>query len=227
MTRIGSAIGIVMVVLAFAGSAQARTGKVHIAAASCPAGVPVQKITIVNNSKVRPAVLSLVENAVVAQSLQVRAAWATPCVVFGPGGWKLYLKPGASGEPWGEHFSSRGVPYVLVWTGALAWRGWSTVFSHEVVETLVDPVNAHYIRDLVSNQLEVADPVEHQAYLLRGVYVSDFVLPAWYAGAQTGDCYASGSAITCPGSVISALDNPGPYDQARVLDRPWQTDSSE
>lgn len=227
MNRIGAAVGIAMALLAFAGSAQARTRNVHVARATCPAGVPVQRITVVNQTKVRPAVLSVIENAVVAQSLQVRAAWRTPCVVFGPGGWKLYLKTGASGEPWGEHFSNRGLPYALVWTGALPWRGWSTVFSHEVVETVVDPVNAHYIRDLVSNQLEVADPVEHQAYLLRGVYVSDFVLPAWYAGAQTGDCYASAGTITCPGPMISAPDNPGPYDQARVLDRPWQTDSPD
>jgi hypothetical protein len=100
------------------------------------------------------------------------------------------------------------------------------VFSHEIVETLVDPVNAHYIRDFVSSQLEIADPVEHHGYQLRHVYVSDFVLPAWYAGAQAGDCYARGSSITCPGPMVSAPGNPGPYDQARVLDRPWQSDSS-
>jgi hypothetical protein len=58
------------------------------------------------------------------------------------------------------------------------------------------------------------------------VYVSDFVLPGWYAGAQTGDCYATAGSITCPGPMISAPDNPGPYDQARVLDLPWQTDST-
>ena len=225
MNRIGGAL-ITILALAVAGSAQARTPEVHVAESSCPAGVPIQTITVVNQAHVRSAALALVENAVVAQSLQVRAAWGTPCVVFGPGGWKLSLKTGASGEPWGEHFSNRGLPSVLVWTGALTWPGWSTVFSHEVVETLVDPVNAHYIRDLVSNQLEVADPVEHHAYQLRRVYVSDFVLPAWYAGAQTGDCYASAGAVTCPGPMIAEPGNPGPYDQARVLHRPWQTDSS-
>lgn len=116
---------------------------------------------------------------------------------------------------------------MLVWTGGLTWQGWSTVFSHEIVETVVDPVNAHYIRDLVSNQLEIADPVEDHAYQLRDVYVSDFVLPAWYPGAQTGDCYASASSITCPGPMISAPHNPGPYDHAGVLDRRWQTDSPD
>src|SRR5690348_707291 len=116
MNRIGTAVGIVMA-LAFAGLAQAHSRKVHVAEATCPADGPVQKITVVNQTNVRTAVLSLVENAVVAQSLQVRAAWGTPCIVFGPGGWKLYLKTGASGEPWGEHFSNRGLPYVLVWTG--------------------------------------------------------------------------------------------------------------
>ena len=226
MIRIGAAV-ITIAMLVFAGSAQAHSHQVHVAEAACPAGAPVQTITVVNQANVRPAALALVENAVVAQSLQVRAAWDTPCVVFGPGGWKLYLKTGAAGEPWGEHFSNRGLPYLLVWTGALTLQAWSTDFSHEIVETLVDPVNAHYIRDLVSNQLEVADPVEHHAYQLRRVYVSDFVLPAWFAGAQTGDCYADAGAITCPGPLLSAPGNPGPYDQAGVLDRPWETDGSE
>ena len=226
MNRIGATL-IMIAALASAGSAQAHSHRVHVADAACPDGASVQTITVVNQANVRPAALALVENAVVAQSVQVRAAWGTPCVVFGPGGWKLYLKTGASGEPWGEHFSNRGLPYLLVWTGALTWQGWSTVLSHEVVETLVDPVNAHYIRDLVSNQLEIADPVEDHAYKLRGVYVSDFVLPDWYAGAQTGDCYARAGSITCLGPLISAPDNPGPYDQAHVLDRPWQSDSSD
>src|SRR6185437_1913608 len=226
MNRIGAAL-ITIAMLVSAGPAQARTHEVHVAAATCPAGIPVQKITIVNQSHAHAAALALVENAVVAESLQLRAAWGTPCVAFGPGGWKLYLKTGTSGEPWGEHFSNRGVPYLQVWTGAVALPAWSTVFSHEVVETLADPVNTHYIRDLVSDQLEVADPVEHHAYRLRGVYVSDFVLPAWYAGAQTGDCFASAGSITCPGPMISAPGNPGPYDQARVLNRPWQTDSPD
>jgi hypothetical protein len=226
MNRIGAAL-ITIAMLVFVGSAQARSHQVHVADAACPAGAPVQTITVINQANVRPSALALVENAVVAQSLQVRAAWGTPCVVFGPGGWKLYLKTGAAGEPWGEHFSNRRLPYLLVWTGALTFQGWSTDFSHEIVETLVDPVNAHYIRDLVSNQLEVADPVEHHAYQLDRVYVSDFVLPAWYAGAQTGDCYAAAGAITCPGPLLSAPDKPGPYDQALVLDRPWATDGSE
>ena len=226
MNRIGAAL-IATAMLVFASSAQARTHPVHVAEAACPAGAPVQTITVVNQANVRPAALALVEDAVVAQSLQVRAAWGTPCVVFGPGGWKLYLKTGGAGEPWGEHFSNRGLPYLLVWTGALTVQGWSTDFSHEIVETLVDPVNAHYIRDLVSNQLEVADPVEHHAYQLGRVYVSDFVLPAWYAGAQTGDCYADAGAITCPGPLLAAPDNAGPYDQARALDRPWETDAPD
>jgi hypothetical protein len=226
MNRIGAAL-ITIAMLVFAGSAQARSHQVHVAEAACPGGTPVQTITVVNQANVRPTALALVENAVVAQSLQVRAAWGTRCVVFGPGGWKLYLKTGAAGEPWGEHFSNRGLPYLLVWTGALTLQGWSTDFSHEIAETLVDPVNAHYIRDLVSNQLEVADPVEHHAYQLRRVYVSDFVLPAWFGGAQTGDCFADAGAITCPGPLLSAPGNPGPYDQARVLDRPWETDGSE
>jgi hypothetical protein len=156
MNRIGAVV-ITIAMLVFAGSAQARTHRVHAAEATCPAGAPIQTITVINQADVRPAALALVETRSSRSLSRLRAAWGAPCIVFGPGGWKLYLKTGASGEPWGEHFSNHGLPYLLVWTGALTWQGWSTDFSHEVVETLVDPVNAHYIRDLVSSQLEVAD----------------------------------------------------------------------
>ena len=69
---------------------------------ACPGGSPSQTITVVNQANVRPATLTRVERAVSAQSLQVHAAWGTPCARFAPGGWKLYLKIGGP-EPRGEH----------------------------------------------------------------------------------------------------------------------------
>ena len=138
MNRIGAAL-IATAMLVFAGSPQARTHPVHVAEAACPAGAPVQTITVVNQANVRPAALALVENAVVAQSLQVRAAWGTPCVVFGPGGWKLYLKTGGAGEPGASTSPVADSRICSSGPGALTFQGWSTDFSHEIVETLVDP----------------------------------------------------------------------------------------
>jgi hypothetical protein len=79
--------------------------------------------------------------------------------------------------------------------------------------------------DDMGSQLEVADPVEDQAYRLDGVFVTDFVLPGWFAGATTGDPVCEGTMCTFPGPLIAPADAPGPYDQMRVLRIPWQTPS--
>ena len=190
--------------------------------ASCPAGVPVQVITVVNQANVRPFALAKVERATVDQSLQLRAAWGTPCVQFAPDGWLLYLKVGGS-EAHGVH-DFYGQPYALVWTSGATIDGWSRDFSHEVVEMLEDPTgNVRYLRDGSTWQREIADPVNFLGYRLDGVYVADFVLPAWFAGASTA------TAITCQGvtcaddsPLIAPADAPGPYDEMGVLSAAWQ-----
>ena len=78
---VGRLIVLGTVLVALVGAAPAS------AAAACPAGGPTQAITVVNQAKIRTRVLARVERAVAAQSLQVRAAWGTPCVQFAPGGW--------------------------------------------------------------------------------------------------------------------------------------------
>lgn len=200
-----------------------------VAQPSCPAGVPVQNITVINQANVRPVALATVERAVVDQSLQLRASWGTPCVQFGPGGWKLYLKTGAQGQDAGMHFWD-GSPYILVWTGGVTWQGWSAMFSHEIVETLVDPNNTYYSFADSSSQLEVADPVEHHNYPIDGVYVADFVTPNWYAGATLGVCSTvvdqGISSIVCSGPLLSSAQNTGPWDQAHALTRAWQITQS-
>src|SRR5438552_2007786 len=105
---VGRLIVLGTVLLALLGAAPAH------AAASCPAGAPTQSITVVNQAKVQPRVLARVERAVAAQSLQVRAAWGTPCLRFGAGGWRLYLKVGGA-QPHADH-DFYGQPYALVWT---------------------------------------------------------------------------------------------------------------
>lgn len=188
---------------------------------SCPAGVPVQTITVVNQANVRPSALAKVENAIVAQSLQLRTAWGTPCVQFERGGWPLYLSTdGAS-----DHVTG---PVIDVPTGGLSYLAWSSTFSHEVVEALVDPATTlGYMRETdgvwSGSNLEVADPVQERAYRLDGVYVSDFVLPAYFAGAlymAAGGCDPS-QGVAC-GAFVAPADAPGPYDEMGVLTAPWQ-----
>jgi hypothetical protein len=115
---------------------------------SCAAGTPVQTITVANQANVRPWALARVERAVVDQSLQLRAAWGTPCVQFGAGGWLVYLQTGYTPEPegatsfalGGKHYGAAyegslwvGQPYAVVRTGALPYANWSFAFSHEIM----------------------------------------------------------------------------------------------
>ena len=146
-----------------------------------------------NQANVRPWALAKVENAIVAQSLQLRAAWGTPCVQFGPGGWPVYLE-GGSTYPGGVHSNDPVRAYV--YTAGATYVGWSQAFSHEVLEMLVDPsTGVYYSYAGESAALEIADPVEEHDYRLDGVWVSDFVLPAYFAGATLGLCTPSQTAV--------------------------------
>lgn len=224
--------------LALSGTAQARLAAGHallrstrlaIAQPTCPAGTPVQAITVVNQAHVGRFALAKVERAMVDQSVQLRAAWGTPCVQFAPGGWRIYLTTGANQGTYYGHFVNQasGVPWATVATSGTAYQSWSSSFSHELVEMLVDPATTRsYTHNPSEGNLEVADPVEDHAYRLDGLWMSDFVLPAWFAGGTDGICatvVVSGvSTVQCDGSPLAAADAPGPYDHMGVLTSPWQ-----
>ena len=212
------------VLAALAGAAPAAAAP---APTACPAGVPAQTITVINQARVRTRALTQVQRAVSAQSLQVHAAWGTPCVRFAAGGWKLYLK-GSGAEPHGEH-DFFGQPYALVWTAGGTAQGWSRVFSHEVIELIEDPtLDVRYMRDGSTWQREIADPVDGLGYQLDGVYVSDFVTPEWYAGASTGgDVACQGASCADDSPLIAPAVNAGPWDQMRALKAPWAMDKPE
>jgi len=221
-------VATVLVALIFAPTASAVThapsgsGRRHgvSGSAECPAGVPTQTITVVGQASVKPALLAEVTRAITAQSLQLRAAWGTPCASFGPGGWRVYLKVG--GQPHGVHLWY-GRPYALVWTGGSTVEAWSRDFSHEILEMLVDPeTNRSVYHDGVGQLVEVADPVEWDGYRLNGVFVSDFVLPAWFAGATTGEPTCVGTTCSFAGPELASADSAGPYDEMRLLAAPWQ-----
>jgi hypothetical protein len=191
---------------------------------ACPAGVPTQTLTVVDQAQVAPSVLGRVTHAISAQSMQLRAAWGTPCVTFGPGGWRVYLKIGLQAH--GVHLW-HGAPYAIVWTGVGTVESWSRDFSHEILEMLVDPeTNRSVFVDGVGRMVEVADPVEWYGYRLDGVYVSDFVLPTWFAGATTGEPTCVGDSCSFPGPPLASADAAGPYDQMRLLTAPWQGPAS-
>lgn len=207
----------------------------------CPAGVPVQTITVVNQAQAHPGALAKVERASVAQSLQLHAAWGTPCVQFGPGGWPLHLlMGGASSVP--QHDYPNGKPALFVYTTGLTYQSWSAVFSHELLESLVDPTttNIYYLgtttvtaqglgggepaEEQLGGSIEVADPVAQRGYKLDGVWVSDFVYPAYFAGAlleQASGCDPL-QGVAC-GPPIAPAAAPGPYDEMHILAAPWQT----
>jgi hypothetical protein len=196
------------------------------APASCPAGVPVQAITVVNQAHASPFALAKVERAVTAQSMQLRAAWGTPCVQFGPGGWPLYLQIG--GTEWGVHYSQP--TRAIIYTDGLTYRAWSTAFSHEVLEMIEDPSTTNWYTANGANgaAVEVADPVGQRAYRLAGVWVSDFAFPSYFAGARYGVCAtvldaAGRPATQCDGPLVAAAGAAGPYDEMGVLTGPWQT----
>ena len=207
--------------------------------------MPVQTITVINEAGSLPYALANVEAAVTAQSLQVRTAWGTPCVEFGPGGWPIYLEVGGFTDAPTHYWSAQAGPYAVVLTYGGNYNGWSQRFSHEVVEMTVDSTTAiDYTEDGTSSQLEVADPVEDHGYRLDGVWVSDFVLPGYFAGATLGACAVEDGTQWCipatvgdadgmpqspvvGGSLIAPADAPGPYDEIGLLTGPWQSGEAD
>lgn len=156
------------------------------APAACPAGVPAQAISVVNDAYVRPRALLAVEQAAHDQSLQLRAAWGTPCAQFvASGGWTITVTQGCVAS-WGggsacqlagHHFLGG----ASVQTGTLPYTGWSYAFTHELDEMLVDPSLQLWWR---LGLVEVCDPVENWKYALDGVPVTDFVYPSYFFGGS-------------------------------------------
>lgn len=173
--------------------------------ASCPAGVPVQTITVTNLAHATTAALAAVERATTDQSMQIRAAWGTPCIRFGPGGWPLILTSGRIANPDGtttyqlggvhtgtaSRHGATAIPTIDVQTGALPYKTWARAWTHEVAETLENPTAS----TVPGGPQEIADRVENgnATYTVDGLQVTDFVFPSFYT------------------------DGPGPFDQAHTL----------
>lgn len=114
---------------------------------STPAQWPVQVLTVVNDAGVPSQRLERIERALVIQSQQLRAAWRTPVVRFGAGGWPVFLEhvgPGMSDyhttgpdpSPYVGGVAGQGTPWAVVVADG---RGWTPDLSHEVLEMLANP----------------------------------------------------------------------------------------
>lgn len=116
-------------------------------------------------------------------SATVRAA-----ATSGPAGdadWVLELRrtPTLDGALGIHQVTRSGTPLMLDFPLLDAQDGvpWTVTASHEILETLADP----WLRrgsqddDGVWWASEVCDPVESDTYVIDGVAVSDFCLPAW------------------------------------------------
>lgn len=108
--------------------------------------------------------------------------------------WLLRVVPPKTlpGGAAGIHLGEAGTPYALVPAG----EGWAVAASHELLEMLVDPYGHRFVAApspdpaaggrLVYVLVEVADPCGGLEYTVRGVSVSNFVLPSFYSPAEPG-----------------------------------------
>lgn len=193
-TRLLALASVVGLVFAPAASAHHRHHRAHaardlhsfcrtVAHADTPGA---QTLTVVDENGVPNSVLLQTECAVVTQARALRAAWGTPPIRFGSGGWPVYvvnydqplalgLLPIPTGAA-GYHTYRQGVPYAVVGSpGPGSFM--SATFSHEVMEMLVDPFANRYIGGQL---VEVCDPVSSETQANDGAWLSGFVTPAYF-----------------------------------------------
>jgi hypothetical protein len=105
------------------------------------------------------------------------------------------IDPETSKDADGYHAANHaGIPYgfVFVDPSPKAAEPWTVTLSHEILESIADPdANLAVVaphprlpRRRVLLDYEVCDPVQGDTYLIDGLPVSNFVLPAYFADAD-------------------------------------------
>jgi hypothetical protein len=142
-----------------------------------------EQFTVVNDAGVPPAELWQAEWAVQLQSAEAALWWKTPVASFGQDGWAVTLEPGAPEQCAGGDIGCHGADSSLWAAVEVGAPGvpWTETFSHEVLETLADPIPALG----TPWPREICDPVDVR-YLSHGVWLQDFVLPAAFATPLRG-----------------------------------------
>ncbi len=96
------------------------------------------------------------------------------------------------------------VSHILCKTTKDAGISVSSVLSHEVLEMIADPLTTRVVmEDAVGDgkaftlyMAEVCDAVEQDSYMVNGVQVSNFVLPAWFDPSNTTGPFDFGKKLT-------------------------------
>src|SRR4029079_7287690 len=94
-------------------------------------------------------------------------------------------------DPEGFHARNlRGVPYGVVYSQISEETGdpWSVTFWHETVELIADPQGNNYVmgraphdpKKTVFYWFEMCDAVSSQTYLIDGIAMQNFLLPAYF-----------------------------------------------
>ena len=97
----------------------------------------------------------------------------------------------AQDDPEGFHDRNlRGIPYGVVYTAMSEKMGdpWSSTLSHEALELIADPQANNYVmgpalhdpRKKVFFWFEMCDPVSAQTYMIDGIAMQNFLLPAYF-----------------------------------------------
>lgn len=140
---------------------------------------------------------------------------ASGTVYFGDapsGAWQFTLQDTIDDpDALGYHADDHGVTAIIdIAACKQCGSDWRTCLGHEVLEALADPLTTR----LSPNGLyavEVADPVEEGLYLIDGVPVTNFVLPAYFGWAgskfdKTGILSGPAPALS-PGGYQMVLQN--------------------
>lgn len=117
---------------------------------------------------------------------QLRRFWGGPKIEFrivrhAPVGWPVVQLLSSQRPPATGGYHANGVGGRPVAGVYLRWWGanWTVGASHELLEMFEDPAGDSISSDYLE---EVCDPVQFVWYRLHGMFVSDFVTPAWFSG---------------------------------------------
>ena len=176
---------------------QTATTAIQSAAGKVPAPLPRQIFALVNGSTgftMTPTILAALQTQL---DRDLRPAWNVDAQLISVTGspstlptadWYLLITDnGTVADALGWHDQLSGRPYGEIDVTPTLQSGVtvSSVLSHEICETLVNPFVDAYVMNTAGTNLyphEVCDPVQNDSYQINGVTVSNFILPSYFEG---------------------------------------------
>ncbi len=200
----------------------------------------INQSTVVSDTAVKIAMLALQQQV----SWHFAPVWKVDASLgFMPKGvtpptdawWVVILDNSDQAGALGYHdLTPQGLPLAKVFAKTDAQYGlkWTITASHEITEMLADPfISEGVIYQPSTNNgyvfaREVGDPVENDAlgYQINGVWVSDFVFPAWFQPGLPGPWdymkHCTGPLQLTRGGYISFMHNNFQWHQATAQHAP-------